>query len=74
MLALAFDFVLRLARARLIDEVGRARIRVERADDPMREIYGLAIFAEPDDYGLLCPAVVTDEPDDAAPSAATPMT
>jgi len=38
---------------------------VERADDPLREIYGLAIFTEPDDYGLLRPAAVTDEPDDA---------
>jgi hypothetical protein len=24
---------------------------------------GLAIFGEPDDYGLLCPAAVTDDPD-----------
>jgi hypothetical protein len=24
---------------------------------------GLAIFGEPDDYGLLCPAAVTDYPD-----------
>ena len=34
-----------------------------REDDPLRELYGLAIFAEPDDYGLLCPAAVTDEPE-----------
>ena len=26
---------------------------------------GLAIFGEPDDYGLLCPAAVTDEPEEA---------
>ena len=36
---------------------------VERADDPLRELYGLAIFNEPDDYGLLCPVAVCDEPD-----------
>jgi hypothetical protein len=24
---------------------------------------GLAIFGEPDDYGLLCPVAVTDDPD-----------
>jgi hypothetical protein len=24
---------------------------------------GLAIFGDPDDYGLLCPAAVTDDPD-----------
>jgi hypothetical protein len=34
----------------------------ERADDPLRDLYGLAIFNEPDDYGLLCPAAVCDEP------------
>jgi hypothetical protein len=38
---------------------------LEEADDPLRELYGLAIFAEPDDYGLLCPAAVTDSPDEA---------
>ena len=38
---------------------------VERADDPLRELYGLAIFTEPDDYGLLCAAAVTDSPDEA---------
>jgi hypothetical protein len=38
---------------------------VERADDPLRELSGLSIFAEPDDYGLLCPAAVADEPDEA---------
>src|SRR4051812_10260061 len=35
-------------------------------DDPLRELYGLAIFPQPDDYGLLCPAAVTDEPEIAA--------
>ena len=38
---------------------------IEQADDPLREMYGLAIFAEPEDYGLLCPAAITDEPDEA---------
>ena len=38
---------------------------IEQADDPLREMYGLAIFADPEDYGLLCPAAVTDEPDEA---------
>lgn len=38
---------------------------VEEADDPLRELYGLAIFAEPDDYGLLCAAAITDLPDEA---------
>ncbi len=38
---------------------------VEEADDPLRELYGLAIFTEPDDYGLLCAAAVTDSPDEA---------
>ena len=37
----------------------------EQADDPLRELYGLAIFTDPDDYGLLCAAAVTDSPDDA---------
>ncbi|MCA2213564.1 hypothetical protein [Jidongwangia harbinensis] len=36
---------------------------VERADDPLRELYGLAIFGEQEDYGLLCPAAVVDEPE-----------
>jgi hypothetical protein len=33
--------------------------------DPQRDRYaeGLAIFGDPDDYGLLCPAAVTGEPD-----------
>jgi hypothetical protein len=33
--------------------------------DPMRDLYpdGLAIFGEPDDFGLLCAAAVTDDPD-----------
>ena len=32
--------------------------------DTLRDLYwdGLAIFGEPDDYGLLCPAVVTEDP------------
>jgi len=38
---------------------------VEQADDPLRELYGLAIFNAPDDYGLLCPAAITDEPEEA---------
>jgi hypothetical protein len=31
--------------------------------DPLRDLYadGLAIFGEPEDYGLLCAAAVTDE-------------
>jgi hypothetical protein len=33
---------------------------LERAGDPLAE--GLAIFGEADDYGLLCPAAVTDDP------------
>ena len=39
--------------------------RVEHADDPLRLLYGLAIFAGDDDYGLLCAAAVTDGPDEA---------
>jgi hypothetical protein len=33
--------------------------------DPLRDLYpdGLAIFGEPEDFGLLCPAAVTDDPD-----------
>ena len=33
--------------------------------DPLRELYpdGLAILGEPEDYGLLYPAAVTDEPE-----------
>ena len=38
---------------------------IEEADDPLRELYGLAIFAQPDDYGLLCAAAVADSPDEA---------
>jgi hypothetical protein len=38
---------------------------LERADDPLRELYGLAIVTEPDDYGLLCPVALCDEPDTA---------
>lgn len=32
--------------------------------DSLRELYwdGLAIFGEPDDYGLLCPAAITEDP------------
>jgi hypothetical protein len=35
--------------------------------DPLRELCadGLAVFADQDDYGLLCPAAVTDDPDTA---------
>jgi len=33
-------------------------------EDPLRELYeGLAIFGEAEDYGLLCPAAATDDPD-----------
>ena len=35
---------------------------VEGADDPLRDLYGLAILSDPDDYGLLRPAAVCDEP------------
>jgi hypothetical protein len=38
---------------------------IERAEDPLGEMYGLSIFAEPDDYGLLCAAAITDEPEEA---------
>jgi hypothetical protein len=38
---------------------------VEQADDPLRERLGLSIFSEPDDFGLLCPAAVTGDPDEA---------
>ena len=38
---------------------------VDRADDPLREVYGLSIFGDPEDYGLLYPAAVTEEPDEA---------
>jgi hypothetical protein len=33
--------------------------------DPLRDLYphGLAIFGDPEDYGLLYPAAVTDEPE-----------
>ena len=37
-----------------------------RDDDPLRGLDGLAIFSDPDDYGLLCAAAVTGEPDVAA--------
>jgi len=35
-----------------------------RERDPLRDLYpdGLAIFGDPDDYGLLCPAAVTEDP------------
>ena len=35
-----------------------------RDRDPLRDLYpdGLAIFGDPDDYGLLCPAAVTEDP------------
>ena len=36
---------------------------IEKADDPYG---GLSIFAEPDDFGLLCAAAVMDTPDEAA--------
>jgi hypothetical protein len=38
---------------------------VESADDPLRDLYGLSIFSDPDDFGLLCPAAVTDEREEA---------
>jgi hypothetical protein len=36
-----------------------------REQDPLRELYpdGLAIFGEPEDYGLLCAAAVADDPE-----------
>ena len=34
-----------------------------REDNGDRYADGLAIFGEPDDYGLLCPVAVTDDPD-----------
>jgi hypothetical protein len=35
-------------------------------EDPLRDLYeGLAIFREAEDYGLLCPAAATDDPDAA---------
>ena len=34
-----------------------------REDGGDRCADGLAIFGEPDDYGLLCPVAVTDDPD-----------
>lgn len=38
---------------------------IEHADYPLRDLSGLAILAEPEDYGLLRPAAVTDDPDEA---------
>jgi hypothetical protein len=38
---------------------------IEQADEPLRETYGLSIFGESEDYGLLCPAAITDEPAEA---------
>ena len=35
---------------------------IEQADDPYG---GLSIFTDPDDFGLLCPAAVTDTTDEA---------
>jgi hypothetical protein len=37
---------------------------LQREPDALRELYwdGLAIFGDPDDYGLLCPAAVTEDP------------
>jgi hypothetical protein len=32
-------------------------------EGPDRFAAGLAIFGDPDDYGLLCPAAVTDDPE-----------
>ena len=36
-----------------------------REPDTLRELYpdGLTVFGEPDDYGLLCPAAVTHDPE-----------
>jgi hypothetical protein len=36
-----------------------------RERDPLRDLYpeGLAIFGDPDDFGLLCLAAVTEDPD-----------
>jgi hypothetical protein len=41
------------------------RYWIRQAEDPFRDLSGLAIFAEPDDYGLLCPAAWTEEPEEA---------
>src|SRR3954452_12753518 len=38
---------------------------LERADDPLGERYGPAIFQEPYDYGLLRPVAVCAEPETA---------
>jgi hypothetical protein len=33
-------------------------------EDPLRDLYaGLAIFGDSEDYGLLCPAAATDDPE-----------
>ena len=41
------------------------RYWIQQADDPFRDLTGLGIFSTPDDYGLLCPAAFTDEPEEA---------
>jgi hypothetical protein len=44
---------------------GVMRRSVERGPEPRRELYadGLGIFGDGDDYGLLIPAAVADDPD-----------
>jgi hypothetical protein len=41
------------------------RRKLQEQGDPGRDVYagGLAIFGEPDDYGLLCAAAVSDQTD-----------
>jgi hypothetical protein len=42
----------------------RGRRWARAHEDPLRELYeGLGIFREAEDYGLLCPAAATDDPD-----------
>lgn len=45
----------------------RMGLRWTRAtdDDTLRDLHGLAIFTQPDDFGLLCPAAVTEHPHEA---------
>ena len=45
--------------------VGAVAVMFWRPDEPLRERYRLTIFTEPEDFGLLCAAAITDEPDEA---------
>jgi hypothetical protein len=39
---------------------------IQQAEDPLYGPYGdLSIFADPDDFGLLCAAAVADDPEEA---------